>query len=332
MYRNIFHPQAYHGGRPPYFEGWYFKCVDAASANKLAIIPGVYLGRDKSQSHAFIQIIRSGQPQSPYLTYPLSDFRAEAHRFNIRIGQNSFAADHIGLNHHDDQIQIEGELHFSGTVNWPIRFLSPGIMGPYAWAPFMQTYHGIVSLDHGIQGQLRLNGETLDFNRGRGYTEKDWGRSFPSAWIWMQSNHFGTPGICLTASVAIIPWLWGTSFPGFIVGFLHGGRLYRFATYTGARIDRLELDGSTIVWHLSDRKFRLEIAANRPPGMSLQAPTPTAMDRRITEAMDAEIAVRLLTRANGKENLLFEGTGRHGGLEVMGDLEKLLKLWEKAGK
>ena len=140
----------------------------------------------------------------------------------------------------------------------------------------------------------------------------------------MQSNHFGVPGICLTASVAIIPWLWGTSFPGFIVGFLHGGRLYRFATYTGARIDRLELDGSTIVWHISDRKYRLEIVANHPPGMSLQAPTPTAMDRRITEAMDAGISVRLLARAHGKETTVFEGTGRHGGLEALGELQRLL--------
>ncbi|MCK7537696.1 MAG: tocopherol cyclase family protein [Marinilabiliales bacterium] len=29
-----------------------------------------------------------------------------------------------------------------------------------------------------------------DFSGGRGYIEKDWGHSFPSAYVWMQSNHF----------------------------------------------------------------------------------------------------------------------------------------------
>ncbi|MCW5857485.1 MAG: hypothetical protein KIS63_04285 [Caldilineales bacterium] len=24
--------------------------------------------------------------------------------------------------------------------------------------------------------------------------EKDWGQSFPAAWVWMQTNHFGAAG------------------------------------------------------------------------------------------------------------------------------------------
>ncbi|MEZ4893124.1 MAG: tocopherol cyclase family protein [Saprospiraceae bacterium] len=37
---------------------------------------------------------------------------------------------------------------------------------------------------------LTINGEELDFTGGKGYMEKDWGRSFPSAYFWMQTNHF----------------------------------------------------------------------------------------------------------------------------------------------
>ena len=36
---------------------------------------------------------------------------------------------------------------------------------------------------------------------------------------------------------AIIPWL-GSTFWGTIVGLWHEGRLYRFATYTGAKMER----------------------------------------------------------------------------------------------
>jgi hypothetical protein len=111
-------------------------------------------------------------------------------------------------------------------------------MGWYAWVPFMECYHGIVSLDHEIQGALQVDGQRVDFSGGRGYIEKDWGPSFPSAWIWLQTNHFGVPGTSLTASIAVIPWM-RSSFSGFIVGFLHGGRLYRLATYTGAKVAHL---------------------------------------------------------------------------------------------
>jgi hypothetical protein len=85
----------------------------------------------------------------------------------------------------------------------------------------MECYHGVLSFDHGITGQLTVNGEIFDFNGGRGYIEKDWGQAFPKAWIWMQSNHFEQPGTCLTASVAIIPWL-RSAFSGFVVGLWHG--------------------------------------------------------------------------------------------------------------
>ncbi|WP_243392439.1 MULTISPECIES: tocopherol cyclase family protein [unclassified Mesotoga] len=30
----------------------------------------------------------------------------------------------------------------------------------------------------------------IDLTGGKGYIEKDWGRSLPDAWIWMQSNNF----------------------------------------------------------------------------------------------------------------------------------------------
>ena len=51
-------------------------------------------------------------------------------------------------------------------------------MGWYAWMPFMECYHGLVSLDHGIEGVLSAESDTVDMTGGRGYTEKDWGAAF----------------------------------------------------------------------------------------------------------------------------------------------------------
>ena len=82
----------------------------------------------------------------------------------------------------------------------------------------MECYHGILSMNHSINGTLILNGKTLSFDKGRGYMEKDWGHSFPEGYIWMQSNHFSKKETSIKISVAKIPWL-RSSFIGFIAGF-----------------------------------------------------------------------------------------------------------------
>ncbi len=91
-------------------------------------------------------------------------------------------------------------------------------MGWYAFVPFMECYHAVIGFDHPLEGKININGNEIDFTGGRGYIEKDYGKSFPSYYIWMQSNHFETEEISVMASVAKIPWL-GSSFDGFVVGF-----------------------------------------------------------------------------------------------------------------
>ena len=94
-----------------------------------------------------------------------------------------------------------------------------------------------------------INDRSVDFSGGRGYIEKDWGMTFPRAYIWMQSNHFQRAGVSLTASVATIPWLTGW-FRGFLVGLLVEGILYRFTTYLGSKINQLSVNDRFVTWSL----------------------------------------------------------------------------------
>ena len=90
-------------------------------------------------------------------------------------------------------------------------------MGWYSYVPTMECFHGILSMDHELNGHLQINDLAIQFDGGRGYMEKDWGRNFPQNWIWAQSNKFEIPGLSISASLATIPWR-GITFPGFIVG------------------------------------------------------------------------------------------------------------------
>lgn len=306
-----------HGRKPPFFEGWYFKLVSADEHQRYAIIPGIILG---SNAHAFVQLLNGSTGESVYFTFPTEKFWASQNRFEVRIGNNSFTRDKITL-HIDDQVgKLSGALHFEGISPWPISLTSPGIMGWYAWVPRMETYHGVVSLDHSINGSLKINEQDILFNQGRGYIEKDWGASFPAAWIWFQTNHFERPGTSLTASIAIIPWL-NNSFRGFIGGIWHEGQLYQFATYTGAKIEKLEIFDDHIDWNLRDRNYRLEMIASRARGGLILGPDRIEMGKRVNETMLSTVEVRLSSLSG---ELIFEGEGRNAGLEAHGDLERLL--------
>ena len=323
--RNTLHPARYHGRlrgqRPPFFEGWYFKVVDATGQHRLAVIPGIFWS---GAPHAFVQVLDAAA-EAHYHRYPVEAFWAAPDRFDVHVGPCRFSHNAMTLVIDEPGQRLTGTLRFGGLSPWPVTWTAPGIMGWYAWVPFMECYHGVVSLDHDIYGTLEINGQEIDFSGGRGYIEKDWGRSFPEAWIWFQSNHFEQPGTCLTASIAIIPWL-RTAFPGFIIGLWHGGRLYRFASYTGAKVERLDVSDHTIEWVVADDEHRLEMFVRQGPGSEfglLKGPDRVEMGKRVAETLSAVVQARLTTR-DGR--VLYEGTGRYGGLEVYQVEARLLKM------
>jgi tocopherol cyclase len=323
--RRVWDPALYQGGRVRRrsFEGWYFKCVDVGQEYPVAVIPGVSYSADGRRAQSFVQLIRPGG-HTRFFEFPAAAFTfARRAPFRIAVGANVFTADGMTLDLRDEQGAVRGLVTFGPWRGWPVRPFSPGIMGWYRFVPRMECYHGVLSLDHALDGALMVDDETLDFGGGRGYVEKDWGRSFPSSWIWAQSNHFGTPGISLTCSVARIPWVTG-AFVGHIAGLLHDGRLYRFATYTGAEVIRIKTwaGGAHVV--LRDGRTELDLRAEGGAAGELKAPVLGAMEGRVGESLEAVVRVRLREVRGGRPVLVFEGDGRCAGLEVVNELGELV--------
>lgn len=320
--KTLLRPAAYHGTgkKGNFFEGWFFKVVDRSKQNIFAFIPGISLGDDP---HAFIQIIDGQTHQSDYLRFPVKDFSASSKSLEIQIGENIFTESNIQLNIKTTQRSIIGKLEFAEFKPWPIKIASPGAMGWYAYVPYMECFHAVLSFDHAIQGTLSINDQDIQFDDGNGYIEKDWGKSFPSAYIWIQSNHFEKPGIGLMASVAKIPWLTG-AFRGFIIGFLMDENFYKFATYTGAKLHYLRLNDTHVQLAVSDRNFLLKIEAVRNEGGLLHAPYEMKMLRRVSETLISIVKVNLYQINRHKNSLIFMGNGNPAGLDVNGKLNEIV--------
>lgn len=314
----FFNPEQFRGWdkKKNYFEGWYFKLISADEKNAIAFIPGIAMDEIGNQ-HAFIQVLDGKKQTSVYHKFLITDFIAQPKKFSIRIGNNHFTETEIQL----DLSTIKGTLKFTGNIPWPKPWYSPGIMGPYAFVPFMECYHGIVSMDHVISGVLEINGHIIDFTNGRGYIEKDWGRSFPSAYFWMQSNHFSEAGISLKCSVAKIPWV-RSSFVGFIAGVWIKDRLIRFTTYNQSKLRKSFADEKEVEIVLENNNYLLEILATRDNSTELASPINGFMNGRIEESMTASIAVMLTDKKNNK--ILLSDTGKNAGLEVAGNIQEIM--------
>jgi tocopherol cyclase len=315
-WRALWNPDMYHGwGRSRrYFEGWYFKLVTADESAALAVIPGISMDEHGNQ-HAFVQVMDGKTCTAAYHRFEAAEFRPSPQHFELQHGNTFFSKQKIIL----DLPGLSGTVQFQNPTPWPKMLGAPGIMGWYSFVPFMECFHGVVSLQHSLEGTLRLGDRRIDLNGGKGYIEKDWGRSFPRAYVWMQTNHFDTHDrASLMASVAHIPWLTG-HFIGFISGFWLDGRLFRFATYTGAR-QRLELGADSVSLVFKNPRTELRIQAHHAPGTALISPISGEMTGKINESLQATIHTELLE--NGRR--IFEGTARTAGLEIAGAVDVLL--------
>lgn len=306
-----------------YFEGWYFKMVAEDCSSIISVIPGISLSNDGNEQHAFIQIINGVTADTYYFSYPIEEFYFSKKEFAVKIGDNFFSEDMIILNINDDTFSVSGKVEMSNSVDYKSnRLFSSGIMGWYRYVPFMECYHGVVSLTNQIQGQLIVNDKNYNFNNGKAYIEKDWGSSMPSAWIWMQSNHFTDSNSSLMLSIADIPWM-EKSFVGFLGFFYHDNQIYHFATYRHTKLNLEITDSDLLKIRIENRKntFVLDVKSNNT-GL-LKAPVNGSMDRRIPESIDASLKITMLDK---KGRIVYVDSTNVTGLEMVGDYKSFQGL------
>ncbi len=319
LFSRLKNPAIFQGNlrKKHYFEGWYFKQVGSGNT-KIAIIPGISLS--EKYRHSFIQVFDGRRGITHYFSYPIEDFIPEKNPFAIEVGGSRFSYDGVKLDI-KEHVSIIGDLQYKKIT--PLRYAwnERGVMGWYGFIPFMETYHGILSLDHFVNGKIEIEGVEYMFSDGKGYIEKDWGKSFPSSWIWMQSNSFSDPEISFMLSIAVIPWL-RTSFIGHLAIIRIGDRIINLSTYKGANITLLEKSEDGVLIRIKSRNYLLEVNAFQGKSADLKSPKKGLMTGRTIESLDSKLEVSLWESNNN--SLLFD-VGLNAGLEIMDFEDELIK-------
>ncbi len=321
MIFRLYKPPVFQGNlkKEHYFEGWYFKHVSEGLDNVISIIPGISL--NDNDPHSFIQVINGATGESYYVSYPVSEFSWKRSRLFLKIGDSVFTDKYINLNIKNEMINVRGQIDYHKIVRYPVRLLSPGIMGWYSFVPFMECKHGIVSVNHNLSGEIVINDEPVDFNYGKGYIEKDWGSSFPESYLWIQANNFNDHNTSLHFSVAKIPWR-GRYFIGFIAFLYYGRKFYLFSTYNNSFISQLNRSVNSIFIVMENNKWMLKISAGKSFSGELKAPLTGSMSRRIRESIDGRVSIALY---NSDKKVVYTDSSSRAGIE---EIEKIFEYFE----
>lgn len=276
----------------PYFEGWYVRIH--TNSLDFAVIFGLSLSTKKD---VFIQYLDSHCSKVYHYSWHELTFTIEP--FCIQIAGNYLSLDQLKL----ALPEIKATLDFDQLIPLKISRYAPTIMGPFAYFP-MECIHSIISLHHNVTGFIEQNGFCQEI-QGIGYIEKDRGTSFPSHYVWFQSNQ-NKQAPCFFFSYAHIPFGF-LSFQGCICVLLLE-KQYRFATYLGCRVKVFNKERKIV---LKQYPYTLIIDFSYPHGHTLHSPKEGIMCGRVNETLQAQATVTLFK----KKYMLGKYRYTHGGFE-----------------
>lgn len=320
MLKTVWNPDLYHGEskRFNFFEGWYFKVVDRLGKNVFAFIPGISKGRDEAYHHSFVQILDGRDRSYNYIKGSENDFKYSREKFEIEVFGNRFSEKQIDLNLDNGEKSVSGTLEFRDILKWPSTKLSPGSMGYYNYLTFMECYSQVTAMDGNVRGSLKVDGEQIDFDGGKVYIEKNWGREFPVAWVWIQSNSFEETGVSFTCSIGRVP-LGPVNFSGFLAGLYLDGEFYEFTKMNRAKMD-IEKNGRdmTIRFRRKNLELKVKTESELEDFILCRGPRDGEMTPLVKECLNGTVELELIDR--NLDKIIYKGKGIATGIEYSGDV------------
>lgn len=263
--------------RPPFFEGWYLRVTLPSSASSFAFMFSI-----EAPDHGTMQLLTPSDNLHTR-TLPTGRFTADKARLSVSHWGYPDADPRIRLSRSDNALQgyqlgatgshgrFRGE---KGLVQWGIDYrplLTWGTRGTTrhtaTWLSQLQLFEPgyQVLMAHGVvtDGYIISEGVRVDVTDAVVYCEKNWGRSFPSRWWWVQANGFwDVRDLSVLAVGARRRVLTGVETVG-MIAIHYNGEMYEFANWSCESL-RWEVGkwGSWKAWSVAWTGHVVEIVAH----------------------------------------------------------------------
>ncbi len=278
------------------FEGWYVRVLEPKKSINLAFILAVSLYED--DPHAFIQVFDGNKGENRYYRYPVESFSFRDK--TLHVGESSLSFEHIAIRLPD--FRLDGEIAVTTDAG------KRSSMGFFRHLP-LECFQEVVYLAATVQGEMETAGEKIPFSAAS-YMEKTYGKSFPFAWFWLQTNTFAEKGTALSMAGGLVPFK-GFRIFGFFAHFHHAGRTHLFSTHNMSSLDITE-EEDHVRFVLKKRRCRLIVEVRHDEATVLVGPGKNARMRRdVEETLSARAHVTL---EHGRR-IVFQAEGAFAGFE-----------------
>jgi tocopherol cyclase len=322
-----------------FFEGWYFRVTLPKIRESFAFMYSIEdPSGTSSHSGGAAQIIGINEE---YLLCPLPDSRKFwATQTSLGLGhwdktKLDIAPQLLSVAEFDAHItqgyQVTATLHQGALPDQNCRWCYE-ILPVYGWGKPQQTQQataGLLSylpifepgwqvlMAHGLAtGWIEWQGQRYEFDRAPAYSEKNWGRSFPQKWFWLNCNSFSeTVGLAVTAGGGRRKVLWTTEEVA-MVGIHYQGRFYEFVPWNAQIEWQIQPWGE---WRIqaTSSDFQVELIGTTDLlGTMVSTPTEQGLAICCRDTLQGLLSIDLRTR-QGEQMIL--ATSNVAGLEVGGD-------------
>ncbi len=330
------------GNSDRFFEGWYFRVTLPEIGETFAFMYSIEdpIG-GKNHSGGAAQILG---PADEYLcrTFPNVD--------NFWATKNHLALGHWGrtnltikprlLNPQDFQTQITEGYQVTATLHQG-KLRSPNqdqtcrwhyqTRPVYGWGnpqTFQQSTAGFLSslpifepgwqilMAHGLAtGWIEWQNKRYEFENAPAYSEKNWGRSFPQKWFWLNCNSFSSESdLALTAGGGRRQVLW-TMEEVAMIGIHYQGEFYEFVPWNSQISWQIQPWGE---WQMQaiNSKFRVKLTGKTDlAGTLLRAPTESGLRYCCRDTMKGRLTLEL---SSIQGNCIVKASSELCGLEIGG--------------
>ena len=187
--------------------------------------------------------------------------------------------------------------------------------GLVSYLPIFEPGWQILTAHAHATGWINWNGQRYEFKQARAYAEKNWGRSFPERWFWLNCNYFDDiPNLALTAAGGKRGVLWWSESVA-LIGLHHQGDFYEFAPWNAKLNWKVQPWGN---WQLeaSNSKYYIEILGNTThPGTWVKTPTSGGLISCCRDTTRGDLAIKLST---AKGHTILKAHSHLPGLEIGG--------------
>ena len=310
----IYSPEKFQGNsnKKPHFETWRVKFVTANHSQSVLFTISVCYGKYPTCA---IQIQDGNTGATNIIELSPEKLKASKKCFDVSVDNFKLNSYGLNLDFCSGGIELCGSLKFGPFKSFPKSILSPGIMGPLSFNPFLPVHHAIISMNHKVDGEIKINGKNYLFDEGSGYIEKSWGNFYPKSWVMIQCHTFNIENTSFFF-VAAPAQLQNRTMQGMLCFLKNGDKIYNLSMYKGAKIENISYNQRIFFIEASCNNIKFDATIIPRTYGSLKVPSPESKEWMMHECLNATLHINVFE--NGEKILTAEG--EQSSFDLVGDI------------